>query len=248
MTRTDRVDAAFDAAAAETGIHNSNPRLRCAAAAETRSRRWTTAEDAFLRANLGKLSEKEIARRLRRTPVAVHIRRERDLHLQSPSKSKDVMSAECIGIGVGKDGKSIHALIDRGILPGHRLPGYGIIRLVNRMVLMKWLLNPENWVYVDPARIGELRPRGKRGIPEHYDFAFWAEAAKVVQAARRRWKDAWLTPGQVAELLHVSSRHYINTAIHKGNLPALRWGNWWIRRSAIPRGMTINYSGEWVKA
>lgn len=248
MSRINSVAAAFDVAAAETGDRRGNSRLRvCAPPVAVQSRRWTPTEDVFLRSNLGRLSEEEIGRALKRSPTAVHIRWTRDLHLQAPSKRDDTISAEGIATGIGMDGHSVHKLIDRGILPGRRMPGPRPYRLVDRRVLAQWLLDPAHWAYVDPARVGELRPHGKRAISAGYDFAYWEDLRELVLAARRRWKDDWLTPGQVAAMFKLR-RGYVNKAIRKGALPATRWGNWRIRRSAIPKGQTLNFRGDWVKA
>jgi len=245
MSRIDKVDAAFDVAAAETGVRNDTSHIRVCAASKKRSERWTPEEDEFLRVNLGALSEAEIARRLRRTVTAIQLRWKRDLHLRPPTKRENTITAEQIAIGLGMDGKSIHRLIDRGIMPGRRLPTNGrVIHLVDKMILTRWLLDTANWIYIYPDRVGALRPRGKRQIPGNYDFAYWEEMAKKMQDARLRWNDTWLRPGQVAKMLNTST-HYINTAIRKGTLPAIRWGNWWIRQSSIPRGMTINFRGDW---
>jgi hypothetical protein len=200
-----------------------------------------------MRANLGRLPEEEIAIRLRRTQIAVHTRWTRELHLHPPSKRTDLLTPEHIAWGLGTDSKTIHLLIDRGILPGRRLTTRRVIRVVDRHILVRWLLDPLHWIYFHPDRIGALKPRGKRAMPENYDFRFWEDVARMVLEAWSRWDDEWLTPGQVARLLRLSiGTRQVNAAIHRGTLPATRWGNWWIRKSAIPAGMTPNFKGEWT--
>lgn len=242
------VDVAFDLASAESGIRGGSDLRICTKSKPARSRPWTKEEDDFLRTNLGHLPEDEIAKKLHRTPQAVHLRWERNLHLRAPSKRDDILTAEQVSLGLCKDSKSIHLLIDRGIMQGRRMPMRGRkIRIVDRRYLVKWLLDPLNWVYIKPERVGELRPHGKRSISPDYDFAFWEEASRLVLEARRRWDDEWITPGWIARILHLPARsRYVNAAIKRGALPATRWGNWWIRRSAMPAGMTLTFRGEWI--
>lgn len=154
-------------------------------------------------------------------------------------------------MGLGVDGKSVHALMDRGHLPHRRLPGKDVTRVVDRRAFLLWLLDPAHWIYFKPDRVGAMRPRGKRGFTGVYDLAFWEGARNLLDKARAKWNDAWLSPGQCAAALGLTRKnahHNINRAIHAGNIKATRWGNWWIRRSDLPRGMTVNANGEIVKA
>lgn len=249
MARTDRIEAAVAMAEAETGIRSSTRLRMCVANSKApAARRWTHEEDEFLRYNLGKMTEEQLAKKLRRSAVAVHLRWERTLHLQAPSKRNDTVTAEHVAIGLCRDGKSVHLMIDRGIMPGRRLPTNGrVIRLLNRIVLVKWLLNPGNWAYINPEQVGEPRPRGKRRMPDGFDYVFWQDIRRLVKAKRRIWNDEWLTSAQVSRMLRLPSDvRYVAAAIRKGNLKATRWGNWHIRRSSIRKGMTINFRGEWV--
>lgn len=248
MRAVDRIEAALALAEAQTGLQSSSKLQVCVATGKVKAgRRWTPAEDEFLRTNLGHLTEKEIAQKLRRTPISVHIRRERDLHLIAPSKSPDILTAEHVAMGIGSDSKSVHRLIDRGIMPGRRLPASRSIRIVNRPAFLIWLCKPENWIYFKIDQVGAMRPRGGRGYTGVYDFAFWEDARRLVQNKYRRWKDEWLTPGQISRMLHLPSRsRYINVAIHKGNIKAIKWVNWRILRSALPKNKTLNFKGEWV--
>ncbi len=242
------IEVAVVMAEAETGVCGGKSKIYvCAKPTKAQARRWTAQEDEFLRANLGRLSEKEIAHHLGRTIIGVHIHRNRELHLVSPSKDEKILTAEHVATGLGLDGKSIHRLIDRGIMPGRRLPLNKVIRIVDRLLFLKWLCNPEHWLYFKPDRVGAMRPRGKRGFTEVYDFVFWEDARRLVLARNRKRKDEWLTPGEVAKLLKVPSKsRYINAAIRKGNLKATRWGNYRILKSALPKGKTLNFRGEWI--
>lgn len=248
MKRISRVDAAFDLAAAATGARNPGARVRVCATTVPAARRWTEEEDEFLRANLGRIPEAEIARRLKRSLPAVILHRKRELHLGGTTRHGDFFTANAIAFGLGIDAHSITKLIDRGIMPGHRAPTTDQrIRVVDRRALARWVLNPKNWAYIDPDRIGELRPQGKRPLPGDFDFTYWEDLRKLVARVRRRWRDQWLTPGQIMALLHLPQRsRYVNAAIRKGTLPAVRWGNWRIRKSSIPKGKTLNFRGDWV--
>lgn len=138
---------------------------------------WTREEDAFVVANIGKLHEAEIARRLGRTQVAVHIHIKRHLDVPAPSKHPDILTAEQIAEGLHVDGKSVHALIDRGILPGRRLPADDVTRVVRRVTLLRFITNWRNWVYFDPERVGKYGPRRTK---KAYDYDFWARARRLV--------------------------------------------------------------------
>jgi len=123
------------------------------------------------------------------------------------------------------------------------------------------MLDPENWLYFKPERVGMLSRRGRRGPGESYDFAFWENARLIILKANHKWKDKWMTPGQVVKLLKIKPKatlrrkpsakipgvRYVNMAIRRGTLKAKRWGNWWIKKSDLPgKGKTINFRGEIV--
>lgn len=248
MSSKDTIEAAIAMAEAETGASTSSKLRVCIESGSRKTaRRWTKEEDDFIIKNIGKMSDKEMGKHLKRTATAVHIRRERDLHLQSPSKNDQVLTGEHIAIGLGVDGKSVHALIDRGIMPGRRLPTRRVIRVVDRHVLLRWLLDVENWPYFKPERVGELRKRGKRSFLESYDFAYWDEVRRLIIKKRNEWDDEWLTPGEAAKILKLKGgTRPINKAIHVGNIKATRWQNWNIKLSEIARpGMRLNAAGEW---
>ncbi len=262
MANKNEIEAAIALAEVQTGVRGGKRAIPlCHDPVATRNRIWTEQENQFLRDNHGRISEVEIAHRLGRTPIAVHIHKERELKLESMSKAPDILTAEQVANGLGCDSKSIHLLLDTGRMPGRRLPSARPIRVVNRLVLMKWILDPDHWLYFKPGRVGTLHRRGKRVPGESYDFAFWENARRLITKARRKWKDAWLTPGQVTQILKIKPKptrrrtikdripgvRYVNRAIRKGTLKAKRWGNWWIRKSDLPpRGKTINFRGEIV--
>lgn len=189
---------------------------------------WTPEEEAFVAASLGYLRLDEIARRLGRTRVAVNIHIKREMDVPAASKHPDILTAEQIAEGLHVDGKSVHRLIDTGLLPGRRLPADDVTRVVRRVTLLRFITNWRNWIYFDPERVGKYGPRRTK---KAYDYDFWARARRLVQLARSRWTDDWWTPGQVAKHHRVSIA-VINKAVHDGRLPdAVRWQNWRILKS-----------------
>lgn len=251
----DDIDQAIAVAEAQTGVRNGAAKLRlCMADTEKvqNGRRWTAEENAYVSEHYGRISIEEIAAHLNRTPVSVLIHIKREMHLTAPSKSPTIITAEQVSWGLGMGcGKSVHKLMDDGLMPGRRLPDQDVTRVVDRAALLLWILKPEHWIYFRPERVGTLRSQGKRGLSDCYDFEFWESARKLVMAAREAWKDEWLTPGQAAAAIGYKVRrtgeHSIGNAIRAGNLKATRWGNWWIRRSDLPApDMYINIHGEVV--
>jgi len=174
---------------------------------------WSEREDEFLRQNLGVLSEEEIGAALRRTLTAVHLRWKRDLGLPAPSKTPGYVTANQAGKMLAVDVHAVCRWIERGWLRARRLP------FRNRKVWHIWVedlkrfaVKPEHWILFCPDRVRD------------------PALARLVALAVERWGDEWLTPSQVAET-HGVGHQDVNRYIHAGNLPAVKWGNWRIRRS-----------------
>ncbi len=193
---------------------------------------WTEDENNFLRRHHGRLSEREIGARLGRSRNAVRIHWKRELRLPAPSKAPGVLTAEQVANGLGLDSKSVHKLIDRGLLPGWRLPSDAgdVTRVVNRVTLLRWIVNPLHWCYFQPERVGAKARGGKRQYGRNYDEAFWAKAQRLVQLRRERWDDEWWRPGDAARHFGVDVRA-VCANIQRRKLPATRWGNWWVLKS-----------------
>lgn len=214
---------------------------------------WSEEENAFLRANLGRLSEDEIAARLGRTAVGVHIHWKRELRLTAPSNHPDVLTANQIANGMGTDLHIVASWIDRGILPGRRLPTNDVTRVVAKTTLLRWLVTPENWIYFRPERVGQENCQPQRG-GQKYDPAFWAHAKRLLDLARRRWNDEWWTTRQVADYHHVIPSD-VKRYIKLGRISAIRlvnrsgrhqsphWANWFIRRSEAERLVFLRGKG-----
>ncbi len=248
MKSKDEIEAAVAIAEAETGCQVSGSNIRvCVTPGKKWARRWSNQEDEFVIKNIGKIPECEIAKQLGRSITAVHLRRVRELHIDPPMKDQNILTANHISLGLGVDAKTIHALMDRGIMPSRLLPFGNIVRVADRLQFAKWICDPMNWLYFDIQRIATMPSNGKRGYTGIYDIIFWEKIRQLVLSKRKKWKDDWLTPGQVAKILKpVCGTRYINKAIHAGNLKAVKFQNWKILKSSLRKGMTINYSGDWI--
>lgn len=186
---------------------------------------WQPDEDAFLRRNLGWLSEQEIADHLGRTINAVRIRWKRDLRLPAPSKHPDRLTGHKAAQLLHVDVKCITHLMRLGILPGRILPGKRGIHLIDRRRLLRWAVNPEHWVYFKPHRVTDPHLR------------------RLLQLKQQRWNDEWWTIGQVAAY-HGTHHTNVNNYIHAGKIPAVDWGNWWIKRSDATNPNLRFYNGK----
>jgi hypothetical protein len=199
---------------------------------QRRPPRWTEAEDAFLEASLGFLSEDAIAKALGRTPIAVRIRWKRDLGLPAPSKAPGYLTARRAADLLGVDVHAVCAWIAHGWLPAQWLPFQGRrVRRIRVQDLKRFLIKPEHWMLF---RLENAQDPGIR---------------KLVALAQERWGDEWLTSGQVAELHGVDDTD-VNRFIHAGKLAGRKWGNWWIRRSDaervyFPKGRGSGHEQDW---
>lgn len=251
MTEIDEIEQAAALAEAATGARGGGAKIPLCLAHDEKQRslKWTAEEEAFVRENHGRITEDKIAAQLGRSPISVHLRIKRELRLVAPSKAPEILTAEQTAWGLGLGcGKSIHRLMDDGLMPGRRLPGMDVTRVIDRQALLLWMLEPMHWIYFRPDRVGSLRCQGNRVIADCYDFEFWELARDLILAASAAWKDEWLTPGQVARELELKwGSRPVNAAILRGALKATRWGNWWILRSDLPaKGMRINAQGRIV--
>jgi hypothetical protein len=213
---------------------------------------WTAAEDDFLRASLGHLSEDEMARRLGRTPVAVHLRWKRDLRLSAPSKAPDVLTANQVAEGLGVEAHVVLHWVDSGLLPGRRLPNNRVMRVVRRADLRRWLVQSEHWLYFRAERVGQ-GPSRRAG--NGYDAGFWRSACRLVGLARARWGDEWWRARQVADH-HGVTTNDVKRFIKSGRLAAVQvrnlsgrhadphWAPWFVRRSEATRADLVFTRGK----
>jgi hypothetical protein len=191
-----------------------------------KGRIWTAAEDDFLRRNLGWLTDDEIGTQLGRSEIAVHLRWSRDLHLPSPSKHPDVITANQAAEMLGIDSHKTAHWVDMGLIPGRIMPGEKKIRLIRRVHFMMFACSPKNWVWFNPKKVAD--PHLKR----------------LLKLAQKRWGDEWWTLPQVAKYHGVDTRVVDMHVARIKDLPGYhlpislggrdfnrRWSNWFVRKS-----------------
>lgn len=218
----------------------------------TKAGSWTPEEDAFVRKNLGWLSEKEMAKKLGRTQIAVRLRWKRDLLLTPPSKNPSTITANQAAKLINVE---IHAFCwwcDHGLVPARVLPGERTIRVIDRTAFKLWVIDPMNWIYFDWKRIKD---------PTLY---------KLCEYRAKHWGDEWWTSRQVADYHDVDIRN-VNMQIKRKTLPAVKtkisrggrhknraWTYWFILKSDAINARFIKGKGfagwqptdraiQWVK-
>lgn len=206
-----------------------NMSIKSAEGVRQKSRQWNAAEDAFLAANLGKLTDAQIGKALGRTSVAVHLRWIRDLQLQSPSKADDVITANLAALSLGIDSHKVAHWVDKGFIPGRLMAGNRKIRLIKREDFQKWVLEPMHWMYFDIDKVQD------------------EELKKLLQEKAREWNDEWWRTPRVAKYHGVATgdvKRYIKAGRIKatqiqysygGRDPELRWRLWFVLKSEATR-------------
>jgi excisionase family DNA binding protein len=147
-----------------------------------------------------------IARRLRRTETSVKLKCKR-LGVSLLGSRATLSCRDVAGLLGLPCGKTVSCWIS----------GYGL-RARNGGTKRKplWRVqwdDPHHWMAFEPERCTD------RLLREH-----------LIES--RQGQPAWLTIGAAARRLGVDSKA-VNTWIHKGWLPATRYGNWWIRESDL---------------
>jgi len=176
-----------------------------------RPARWTSEEDHFLVENLGYLTFEEIGAILGRTSLAIKIRQiRREIH--SPSKRPGWMTGNDVVKALGTDIHSIIKMMKRGIMPMDILPGTKGIMQIKKIRFYIWAIKPDHWIYFKPPKMGD----------KHLQ--------RLVLLAQSRWDDEWWNVGRVAAY-HNTDNRQVNLHILAGRLPAVRWGNWFVKRS-----------------
>ena len=234
---TDLMDLLITRAQIEEGIGLGNTRGVFLSGIEVRERatrssaKWTAAEDAYLKANLGHQTEEQIAEHLGRTVTGVHLRWKRDLQLPAPSKDPHVLTSQQASNMLGIDGHKIMHWCDVGMIPARRMRGKltgteRVIRLIERTAFYRWVINTDNWIYFDWKQIQDPHLR------------------RLCELKAERWGDEWWTTVQVAELHGVTTKDVLRLIVHKKTLRGVQvatslggrhkdpfWKNWFIRRS-----------------
>lgn len=160
------------------------------------------------------LTDEAIARRFRCSPNAVKIARQRRLQRfrrTDPTWRTAREVAAIFGLGCSK---SVARWIDLGWLSAKAGPSCGpnVKHWIEELSLVTFIENPETWVAWTPDRITD---------PDWREMATTARGGVV-----------YLSPGQVGDRFGVQPSA-VNNWIHDGQLPATRWGNWWIKESDL---------------
>ena len=190
--------------------------------------RYSPEEDSFLRRWSGVLTTGELAEALGRSAVAICSQQ----HLRGLPRTithPDFVTGQQMADSLGVDGHLILALAGRGILPAERVefPSGRVIHRMRRSGWYAWVLNPLNWVYLIPVI------RAPHRIADEH-------LRRLIQRRAETWlapdgrPDAWWSTGEVAAY-HGVSHIDINRYIRHGRLPAVKWNNWWVRRSDATR-------------
>jgi len=207
------------------------------ATGKRRAPEWNAEDVAFIRANVGVLSDDQIAEALGRTAVAVKVRRKR-LGLPTLSKAPQLLT----GMGVSRTlGAEVHTVchwIDTGMLPGRLMPTQRQIRLVERVDLYRWAVNPNNWPLFKPERVTD--PKLKR----------------LIELRAARWGDEWWTTRRVAEYFGVTPKDVLRKIVIMRQLPGMQvinlsgrhsapgWSNWFVKRSDVLAANLVFHRGK----
>jgi len=193
-------------AAARNGYETTLPRALFAAQdkpIKQKPPRWTREEEEFLTRNLGWIDEELIALALERTVKGVHLHWKRDMHLHGPSKDPRYITARQAANALGVEGHAMTYWCDAGLIPARIMAGGRKIRLIRRVTLYRWAVNPENWVYFHPDNVQD----------EHLK--------RLITLKKERWGDDWWSTTRVAEY-HGVTVSDVKRYIKLGRIKAVR--------------------------
>jgi hypothetical protein len=178
---------------------------------------WLPEEEAYLREKMGEgeMTDAEIGAALGRSAEAVRIRRQKR-GFPARSKRPGWLTGHQAAKRMGWDVHKVIMLASRGLLRCERLPGQRGILTIREERLERWALDPVNWVYFTHEKVCDERLR------------------RLLKRRAERWGDAWWTTGQAAAW-HGVEAAVVQRAIERGEIPAVKWGNWWVRRSDMLR-------------
>lgn len=172
---------------------------------------WSKSDESYLLDNIGRKTDHEIGNALGRTAYAVKLRRQRrgmPAHSKRPGWVTGNGAAKILGVDI----HNIMILTQRGILPHEIIPGEKGIIAVREAVLIRWAVNPMNWVYFKQNKVTDQRLN------------------RLIQLKSERWHDEWWGTGRVAEY-HNTSSNMVAKYILLGKVRAIKWGNWFVLRS-----------------
>ena len=181
-------------------------------AGEVYKRIWQDWELEFVERNIGHMPLAEIGDRLGRSENAVKICQVRQ-RIAAPSKKPGYYTGHGVAKLLRVDIHSVCEWHRRGILVFHILPGPRQIMRISRIRLWMFAINPEHWIYFKIERVRDPKLR------------------RLIELRRERWGDEWWTTQQVADHYGLVSSNSVHAAIERGQIPAVRWGNWRVKRS-----------------
>lgn len=186
--------------------------------AETYSHRawWQGEAEQRLRAMWGHMPISQIAEKLECTRTAVEVKAQR-LKLRSPASWAHILTQSQLSPMLGLDRKAVYKLMqDDGPLPVFILYKRDTpVRVVDERDMIRWLKKPESWVYINVDKVAHLPFRS------------------AMLGAMKKWRDAWLTPGEVARVMGFSDSRPVNKLVRQGALKGVKHGNWRILRSSM---------------
>jgi hypothetical protein len=171
--------------------------------------KWSDADVSAISVHLENgRSDEWIAKQLGATATAIRlVRKRRGLQSRTALLYSAQRVARLMGVSCAK---TVARWIEEGYLRGRRGQRRGPNRqwYVTEDALLAFIADPAHWHRWEPGRITDEDTRA------------WATE---IRAGVR-----FLTPGEVAERCFVGVGA-VNDWIHKGLLPAVKWGNWWVR-------------------
>ncbi len=192
----------------------------------SKSLKWTKDEDAFINANLGKLTMVQIGEHIGRSENAIKIRQFRKA-FRPATKQAGWMTAHQVCLLLGVDSHTVPGWIRNGILPGEYIASTYVKNKTLRVKiedLKFWLTRPKNFPYV---RVERMKPGYFR---------------RLVEKAHERWGDEWISMRQFADMHGVEDVKTVTKKLMSKELPGVhirhlggrggnRWALWFIRRS-----------------
>lgn len=180
-------------------------------------REWTEEELMLVEEWIGLgRSDEAIGQRLGRTATAIQVIRKRR---GIASRTRSLLSSQAVAQQLGvRCPKTVVRWLRLGWLQGRQGQRRGPHRqwFVTEEALLAFLQDPRGWPAWSPERISDPSLRE------------WATEVRT---------ERYLRLGEVARRFHVHE-HTVWQWLERGELAAVRWGNWWIAESSL-RGFVI---------
>ena len=123
------------------------------------------------------------------------------------------------------ESRTVGRWAELGLIEIYPLPMGGGRRAVYWPRVVRFAVNPLNWVYFDISRVQDPHLR------------------RLIEHRRQRWDDDWWTTGQVAAY-HGVEHFDVQRLILRGEIKAVSWGNWRVLRSEATRPDLVFYKGR----